>query len=46
MLGGETTSCFLVMGEQGSICTPGRVQGGSGVWGRLRRGGSRMEGHD
>lgn len=43
VVGGESTSCLLVMGEQGSVCTSGQVQEGSGVWGRLRRGGSRME---
>lgn len=44
VLGGESTSCLLMMGGQGSVCTPGLVPGGSRVWGRLRRGGSRMQG--
>lgn len=33
VVGGESTSCLLVMGEQGSVCTSGQVQEGSGVWG-------------
>lgn len=43
--GGREHQLFAGGGGAG-LCTLGQVQGGSGVWARLRRSGSRMEGGD